>query len=91
MGIALLEATRLSRRCWTVVLDSDKFVLDSGASTSMVNDPRLLHKSRTTSIPIDTANGTAVGSLTDSVKFLSHRGPNSKIFLKNCLYCHSLP
>ncbi|CAM9703072.1 unnamed protein product, partial [Heterosigma akashiwo] len=26
-----------------------------------------------------------------SVKFLSHGGPNSKVYLKNCLYCHSLP
>ena len=69
----------------------DKFVLDSGASVSMVNDPRLLHKSRTTSVLIDTANGTAVGTLAGSVKFLSHGGPNGKVYLSNCLYCHSLP
>ena len=86
----------INRRVLALLTSSEagrgKFVLDSGASVSMVNDdPRLLHKSRTTSVPIDTANGTAVGTLAGSGKCLSHGGPNGKVSLSNCLYCHSLP
>ncbi|CAM9977725.1 unnamed protein product, partial [Heterosigma akashiwo] len=44
-----------------------------------------------TSVPIDTANGTVVGTLAGSGKCLSHGGPNGKVSLSNCLYCHSLP
>ena len=69
-----------------------KFILDNGASVSMVNDSRLLHRVTTTSVPIETSKGPAAGVLTGVLKLFSNGGLNgSEVSLPNCLFCNSLP
>ncbi len=69
-----------------------KFILDNGASVSMVNDSRLLHRVTTTSVPIETSEGPAAGVLTGVLKLFSNGGLNgSEVSLPNCLFCNSLP
>ena len=68
-----------------------KFILDNGASVSMVNDSRLLRVT-TTSVPIETSEGPAAGVLTGVLKLFSNGGLNgSEVSLPNCLFCNSLP
>ncbi|CAM9623220.1 unnamed protein product, partial [Heterosigma akashiwo] len=71
----------------------DKWILDSGCSTTMVNSMGHLHCARTTNVPITTGNinSKTFATLTGMVSFLSHGGEKGRVNLKNCLYSKTLP